>query len=72
MDSLEKKSNIAKKKIDTTRLANGQKVGQYIILNEIDRGGMAVVYRAQQLGLDRYVALIYNWCNLNLEFDFHH
>src|SRR3989339_2012540 len=45
------------RKLDTTKLATGTKVGQYIIQNEIDRGGMAVVYRAQQLGLDREVAL---------------
>ncbi|OGS36210.1 MAG: hypothetical protein A2293_15310 [Elusimicrobia bacterium RIFOXYB2_FULL_49_7] len=52
-----KNASSYKRKVDTTRLLTGTKVGQYIIQNEIDRGGMAVVYRAQQLGLDRNVAL---------------
>ncbi|MFH0919705.1 MAG: protein kinase [Fibrobacterota bacterium] len=50
-------SGSLKAKVDTTRLASGTKVGQYVIIEELDRGGMALVYRARQLGLDREVAL---------------
>lgn len=35
----------------------GQTLGQYKIVSEIGRGGMAVVYRAYQASLDRYVAI---------------
>jgi serine/threonine protein kinase len=35
----------------------GQQLGPYQLLEEIGRGGMAVVYKAWQTGLERYVAL---------------
>ncbi len=35
----------------------GQKLGQYQIISEIGRGGMAIVYRAYQTSLNRYVAI---------------
>lgn len=43
--------------IERTFLPLGSVLGKYRIIEEIDRGGMAVVYRAMQLDLDREVAL---------------
>ncbi len=43
--------------LERTYLPLGSQIGKYRILEEIDRGGMAVVYKAHQLDLDRTVAL---------------
>lgn len=39
------------------RLDRGAEIGRYRIIDELGRGGMAVVYRATQPGLEREVAL---------------
>ena len=44
-------------KVERTFLPVGSTIGKYRIIEEIDRGGMAVVYKALQLDLDREVAL---------------
>ena len=38
-------------------VARGRRLGQYELLEEIDHGGMGVVFAARQLGLDRIVAI---------------
>ncbi len=43
--------------IERTFLPIGSKIGRYKIIEEIDRGGMSVVYKACQTDLDRIVAL---------------
>ncbi|MFP4416283.1 MAG: serine/threonine protein kinase, partial [Chitinispirillaceae bacterium] len=43
--------------LERTILPVGTQIGKYRIIEEIDRGGMAVVYKATQLDLNRIVAL---------------
>ena len=43
--------------LEKTFLAADTTLGKYRILDEIDRGGMAVIYRAEQIDLKRIVAL---------------
>jgi serine/threonine protein kinase/predicted negative regulator of RcsB-dependent stress response len=52
--------------MERTFLPIGSSIGKYRIIEEIDRGGMAVVYKATQLDLDREVALKVMPANLSL------
>nr|MCU0608811.1 protein kinase [Chitinispirillaceae bacterium] len=52
--------------LERTFLPLESTIGKYQIISEIDRGGMAVVYKATQLDLDRTVALKVMPANLSI------
>jgi serine/threonine protein kinase/tetratricopeptide (TPR) repeat protein len=56
--------------IERTFLPVGSNIGKYKIIEEIDRGGMAVVYKALQLDLDREVALKVMPANITINRNF--
>ena len=43
--------------VPTSRVASGAVIGDFIILREIGRGGMGIVYLAHQISLDRPAGL---------------
>jgi serine/threonine protein kinase/tetratricopeptide (TPR) repeat protein len=53
-------------KMERTFLPVGSQIGKYRVIEEIDKGGMAVVYKATQLDLDRQVALKVMPANISL------
>ena len=56
--------------IERTFLPVGSQIGKYRIIEEIDRGGMAVVYKAVQLDLNREVALKVMPANISINHRF--
>lgn len=43
--------------VPTSRVATGAVIGDFIILRELGRGGMGIVYLAHQISLDRPAGL---------------
>ncbi len=56
--------------IERTFLPVDHVIGKYRIIEEIDRGGMAVVYKATQLDLDRIIALKVMPANISINHGF--